>query len=248
MSLTFRTIQDPHDPQLPIFSQLMHATLADPNIVLGLDRMQEFIQKRDQEEGRRFFVGIVERDGRVIGGAVFNYSIRSNCGFSEYIVVARNYRGQGVGKLIFNERRRLLDEEARLWGHARCHGLFIEVENPDRTPPQFLEAEQETALDAWDRWRLFHRWGFQVVDVPYVQPPLAPGKHPVDYMDLLFVPWEDRARAQGRIPASWIIDTVEPIWRSWAPEEHRPHLEALIRHIEAKGPSVAIRPLFSESA
>jgi hypothetical protein len=60
---------------------------------------------------------------------------------------------------------------------------------------------------------VFEHLGFQRVNLRYVQPPLAEGKQPVDYLDLLFRPHAPRAS----LPRAWIVDTVLPIWRAWAP-------------------------------
>src|SRR5205823_622751 len=106
-----------------------------------------------------------------------------------------------------------------------CHGLFIEVDNPDRAPPEFLDAERVTALDAHERLRLFAHLGFKHVELRYVQPPLAPGKAAVDYLDLLFAPWT--SDATNTLPASWVLQTVEPIWRAWAPATYSAELERL---------------------
>ena len=39
---------------------------------------------------------------------------------------------------------------------------------------------------------------FRRVKVPYIQPPLATNKQPIDYMDLLFAAWNAQAAASGR--------------------------------------------------
>jgi hypothetical protein len=89
--------------------------------------------------------------------------------------------------------------------------------------------EAETALEGWARLRLFDHLGFRRVDVPYVQPPLAPDKQPIDYMDLLFAPWQAQAAANARIPSGWVVDTLEAIWSAWTPATAAEHL-ARLRH------------------
>jgi hypothetical protein len=82
---------------------------------------------------------------------------------------------------------------------------------------------------------VFAHLGFKLVDVRYVQPPLAQGKLAVDYLDLLFAPWT-RPRETDTIPASWVVDTVEPIWRAWAPETYSTELERLRNDLEHGDP------------
>lgn len=237
MSATTRIkhIDSPDDADLADLWALLAATFADPNIVLRLDRMQEFLAANQPGAARRFCVLVAidpTRDGAVIGGSVFSHVVRSNCGFSEYIVAERGVRRTGIGRLLFDARKKMLDTEARRLGHDACRGLFIEVEHPDRVPADFAAAEQQTALDAWERLRLFDHLGFRRVAVPYVQPALAPDKHAIDYMDLLFAPWQ--AQATARIPSSWILDTLEAIWSAWTPALAASHLEGLGQRISAK--------------
>src|SRR5215210_4128020 len=68
---------------------------------------------------------------------------------------------------------------------------------------------------ARERLRQFAHFGFRRVDLVYQQPPLGVGKEPVDYLDLLFAPWEPRILQRDRLPASLVLDTVWPIWSAW---------------------------------
>jgi len=226
----------------------MDVVFADPNTVLGRDRMQEFLAANRPGALRRFGI-LVATDptwsDAVIGGAVFSYVVRSNCGFSEYIVVDRALRGRGIGRLLFDARRDVLDRAAQRHGHAACHGLFIEVDSPDRTPADLLAAERETALDASERLLMFDHLGFRRVAVPYVQPPLAADKHDIDYLDLLFAPWQAETRATEQIPTSWILDTLDAIWSAWAPESAAAHLDRLTKVIPAD--RVALTALSAET-
>jgi len=242
-----KQIESPDDPDLARLSALMDVTFADPNIVLGLDRMQEFLAANRPGAARRFCVLVANdpvRDG-VLGGSVFSYVARSGCGFSEYIVVDRPARGMGLGRLLFDARKEVLDKEARRDGHGACYGLFIETDNPLRLPADLAAIERETAMEAWERLRLFDHLGFRRVDVAYVQPPLAPDKQPIDYLDLLFAPWRVDAPASA-IPAQWVLDTLEPIWSAWAPTLAADHLARLRQRIT--GEDVALLPTDSRAS
>jgi GNAT superfamily N-acetyltransferase len=216
----------------------MAATFADPNVVLGLDRMQEFLAANERNTERRFHV-LSARDGeQVVGLSVFSYARASNCGFSEYIVVVSTARGTGLGRKLFDRRKAILDADARQAGEQRCRGLFIEADDPRRVPPEHVTAERETAIDPVERRRIFAHLGFWRIDVPYVQPPLAAGKAAVDYLDLLFAPWDGN---QNDISAQAVLDTLRPIWGAWAPRECEDHLARLARYLG--GRSTALLPL-----
>jgi len=173
--------------------------------------MRQFLTESSE---RTFHVLVAEEAARVIGGSVFSYVPRSNCGFSEYLVLEPRARGSGMGRQLFDRRKAILDRRAAECGHTSCRGLFIEVDSPERTPPEMLEADRESSIDAYARLRIFGHLGFRKVDVPYVQPPLGPGKEAVDYLDLLFAAWDSQTDV---IPVEWILQTVEPIWASWTP-------------------------------
>jgi GNAT superfamily N-acetyltransferase len=228
-------VTDPADPRLVRLAALLNATFPDPNTVVGLDRIQEFLQANWADGPRHFCVLVAEQKGSLVGGTIFSYVVKSNCGFSEYIVVDLACRGLGLGRELFNARKATLDAHAVRHRHDQCHGLFIEVDNPERTPPDFAETERERALDAYQRLRMFDHFGFRRVDVPYVQPPLAPAKQAVEYLDLLFAPW---AFDRQRIPSDWILDTVEAIWSAWTPETFASHLAKLRSAV--RGPEVAL--------
>src|SRR5438105_4661912 len=140
----------------------MDAVFADPNTVLGLDRLQEFLAANQPDAARQFCVLVAtdpDQADAVVAGCVFSHVVRSNCGFSEYLVAHSDARGQGLGRQLFEARKAALDAEARRHGHAACYGVFIEVDNPDRTPPILAAAERETALEGWQRVSLFEHLG-----------------------------------------------------------------------------------------
>lgn len=228
-----RCVVDPEDPRLGAFAELLHATFADPDTVLELERMQEFLaaaQRQTRQPERQFSIVVAEehggdprgtsaeRGGAVLGGVAFSYVPATNCGFSEYLVTRKAQHGQGIGRRLFDARRAILDAQAGQAGQTACRGLFIEVDSPLRTPANLLEQERESAIDAETRLRIFAHLGFWRVDMTYVQPPLGEGKEPVSYLDLLFAPWSDEVRSAGRVPAEWVVGTLGPIWASWAPE------------------------------
>jgi GNAT superfamily N-acetyltransferase len=237
-----KQIERPDDPQLAEVHTLLAETLADPNTVLGLDRMREFLAANRPDGPRKFYVLVAgDPDEKIVGATIFSYVVASNCGFSEYIVTARHARGTGMGRQLVDGRKALLDAAAREPGFESCRGVFIEVDNPDRTPSDLLARERQTAIDAHERWRIFVHLGFRRLVLAYVQPALGESKAAVEYMDLMFLAWDEAARDAGRIPAAWILDTLRVIWSSWAPRTWATHHALLQAQL---GPAdVALLPL-----
>lgn len=177
--------------------------------------MREFLSAARSAAGREFRVLVAENEaGQVIGGSVFSYVPRTNCGFSEYLVLEPHRRGRGLGRELFDARLAMLDALAKANGQVRCRGLFIEVDSPTRMPAAVLEAERALGMDPEERLRIFAHFGFRRVDLPYFQPPLGPGKAPVEYLDLLFAPspWTEPV---GVLPVALILETLAPIWSAW---------------------------------
>lgn len=228
-SYRLRQVADPDDPDLAATAALLRSVFPDENTVLGLDRLREFVAA--PRSGRAFTILVgVSDEMHVVGCTVFSYVYESNCGFSEYIAVTRDTRGSGMGRALFDARRRVLDAEAERAGHATCNGLFIEADNPYRIPPELRAQERLTAMDTEDRLRMFAHLGFKRVDVTYVQPPLGVGKEAVSYLDLLFAEWLGDTQT---IPSEWVTQTVEPIWRAWAPGTHAEELHSLRARLTA---------------
>jgi hypothetical protein len=200
----------------------MDRVFADPNSVLSLERLREFLTSTAAT--RQFHVLVAQDSEVVIGGSVFSFVPGSRCGFSEYLLLDDANRGQGLGRLLFDRRKAILGERA---GPVGCRGVFIEVDNPMRTPGALVSA---SGLDALARLRLFRHLGFRRVNLRYVQPPLGPGKLPVAHMDLLFAAWQPPGA--NTIPTEWIVQTLEPIWSAWTPELAGEFLTDLRRRVQ----------------
>lgn len=241
--VTLAQIRYPGDPALAALHRLMVEVFVDPNLVFGLDRLQEFL-RGGRAPDRFFHILTVRRGQQVLGGTIFSYLPDAGCGFSEYVMLAAAARGLGLGRALFEERRRILDADAAACGQSRCAGLFIETESPVRTPPEILAEEAAVSLDPWERWRVFAHLGFRRCDCPYIHVPLGPAQEPVDYLDLLFAPWTPAG--PPAVPSARIRATLAPMWRRWAP--HR-LAEAQSRFDRLVGDrDVALFPLFQSPA
>ena len=221
------------DPRLGDVADLLQRTFADPNSVLGLDRIREFLSESAGGALRRFHVLIAAEVAslHVVGTSIFSFVARSNCGFSEYLAIDASLRKQGLARALFDRRKAILDADATLAAKGECHGLFIEVDSPWRTPPSLLALETR---DSIERLRVFSHFGCQRVDLAYVQPPLAPDKLAVEHMDLLFIPFGDAES----LPSEWLVETLEAIWSAWAPDSVATYLAELERQVTT--PTVAL--------
>src|SRR5207237_10203743 len=104
-----KRLTDPDDPDLAALATLLHEVFADPNTVLGLERLREFVAERTNE--RVFNAVVATQAERVAGCIVFSYVPASNCGFSECLAVASDLRGAGLGRGLGYARRALRDQQ-----------------------------------------------------------------------------------------------------------------------------------------
>jgi GNAT superfamily N-acetyltransferase len=216
MEIRFKEVIDPADGDVSQFASLVKASFADGNLLLSPDRISEFLAE-PRSGGRSIHLAVVKEEDRVLGGTLFSCAAATGAGFSEYMVLSPATRGKGVSRKLYGFRREILDRAARQWGFPAARGLLIEVENPWRLPHHFLEVERERAMDAVERWRYFHHMGFLLLDFKYIMPPLDDDQEPVTYLDMFFTPWMDSLALAGAIPAEFLVQTIAPTWRAWAP-------------------------------
>lgn len=219
-------VVDPQDSDLQAFSHLMRSTFADPNLVLSTAQLNRMMDERHGAD-RRLHLLLARAGSTVLGGSLFSYVPATNCGFSEYIVLSPAARGRGLARRIFAHRLAILRAEAQDCGRPGPAGLFVEVANPGRVSAQLKDAERRLGVDTAVRWQIMHHFGFRRVEVPYSPPP-GPGDL-VLYLDLLFLPLDPAVAAAGRLSAQQILDTLAPIWRSWAPATYAGYLAELGR-------------------
>ncbi len=167
----------------------------------------------------------------VLGGIVFEYYRKSSTGLLSYLVVAPAERRQGVGRGLVERAREILEEAARTEGRG-LRAVFAETEKPESSEDAAVRAATLARLEA------LRALGGKWIDVPYVQPPLAPGQPPAENLLLLAFPTgsadalsADRATVLGFLEE--LYDALA--WTSDGGEELRRMRDGLARLDEAYG-------------
>jgi hypothetical protein len=173
--------------------------------------------------GQRLNVLLVaERDGQVVGGAFFHAFRATRTGFSSFLGVAREARGQSVARRLHAARFEAL--ERVLAGPVA--GVFIDVVSPARMPREEIEREHAVGSDPCARRRAFQRLGFRQVDVRYEQPVGGPDGGAVTILDLLYCP----RSAADTVPTHLVTETMRAYWTPWlGSEAARRHARELER-------------------
>jgi hypothetical protein len=165
---------------------------------------------------------------------LFHFLRSTNVGFSSYLAVDQDFRGQGLARKLHQARFEVLDEISGI----KVEGLFIDVVNPARLSSAELESEHSVGSDPSTRLKAFSSLGFKRVDVRYEQPVGGENGGAVTNMDLLFCPRD----AATSIPTSLVVDTMKTYWTPWLGAKMAV-LESKKLESRAAGQEIALLPL-----
>jgi GNAT superfamily N-acetyltransferase len=213
-----REVQDPHDAAIAGFGDMQDAAYFAPETLIPARYIPQLLTGHG-EPARHNFLLVAELDGRVVGGTLFHWLATAGVGFSSFMGLTRELRGQGIGRRLHDQRFAVLDRAAGV----RVPGVFIDVVSPMRMPVADRERERSVGSDPWDRRRVFAHLGFRQVDIRYQQPIGGPDGGPVTILDLLFCPREPAET----ISTALVAATMEAYWSGWMGERaaHRYALE-----------------------
>jgi len=237
--ITVREVSDPTDLAIPQFGRLQQSVYYAPETLIPAQYIPNML---GAPSGPRLNVLLVAEDdaGRVIGGALFHAFREPLTGFSSFLGVSRDHRGQGVARMLHTARFAALD---RVLG-TETRGVFIDVVSPARLPTEELAREQALGSHPCDRRRAFQALGFRQVGVRYEQPVGGPNGGPVTILDLLYCP----RHAADSVPTDRVVETMRAYWAPWlGPARTSRHADEL-RARAANRPSLALLPADADCA
>jgi GNAT superfamily N-acetyltransferase len=200
-----RRITTTDDPAIASFGALQERTYFEPDMLIPASIIGQMLGWSNLD--RQNVLLVLEEAGRVVAGTLFHYLRQINVGFSSYLVVDQDFRGQGLARQLHQARFRVLDEISG----EMVKGLFIDVVNPARLSKPELELEHSVGSDPSTRLKAFASLGFKRVDVRYEQPVGGENGGAVTNMDLLFCPRD----AAISIPTSLVTETMRTYWTPW---------------------------------
>lgn len=201
------------------------AEFPDPDERESLANMRRYLRLKAQGwyGPNNYHILIAELGGAPVGGAVFDYLAEPNAGVIEFLFVAADRRIRGVGRALLDETLRLLRQDARERRGKRLAAVVAEMNDPFRRP------ETPDNLDPFVRAAIWGRWGFGVLDFPYVQPALSARQARVEGLVLI-------ARTLGAprsaVSSAWVARTVGEYLR-WAMRIEQPGDNADYREMSA---------------
>jgi GNAT superfamily N-acetyltransferase len=203
--LELRRITAINDPAIASFGQLQNRTYFEPDMLIPASIIGQMLEWSNAD--RQNILLVLEDSGRTVAGTLFHYLRHTNMGFSSYLAVDQDFRGQGLARRLHQARFAVLDEIAG----GKVEGLFIDVVNPARLSNSELELEHSVGSDPSARLNAFSSLGFRRVDVRYEQPVGGENGGAVTNMDLLFCPRD----AATSIPTRLVVETMRTYWTPW---------------------------------
>lgn len=203
--IQIRQITNPLDPAIGKFGKLQRQVYFEADMLIPPTVIRAILGLG--VAGRSNFLVVAEEAGEVLGGTFFHYLKQPNSGFSSFMGIAVQARGQGITRKLHQARFEVLDKAA---GGA-VNGIFIDVVDPERMSAEELEEERQVNSDPVHRRQAFQALGFRKVNLRYEQPVGGPGGGPVTNMDLLYCP-----RQPGdSIPTALVLETMQAYWSPW---------------------------------
>lgn len=161
------------------YDSIYATSFTDPNERESLTRIRRFLRLKARGwYGRNtYHVFVLHEGGRPRAGLVCDYLHAARMGVIEFLAVDDRVRNRGYGRRLLDYAEAALRADAARAG-AVCRGIAAEVEDPARL------VRSSADMDPVQRLRVWNRWGYRIIDFPYVQPRLSPGREPVSHLFL----------------------------------------------------------------
>ena len=157
----------------------------DPDERESLANMETYLRVRKPKGWygkNNYHIIVAELAGRTAALCVADYVADANVGIIEFLVVVPEVRGFGLGHQMMDYIESLFVADARRAHGTHLRGIVAEMNDP------FRAALLDDNMDPFDRALLWHGWGFRLLDMPYVQPPLSEAQGPVECLVLIARP------------------------------------------------------------
>jgi GNAT superfamily N-acetyltransferase len=153
----------------------------DPNERESLENMEQYLnlKERGWYGKNNYHIVIATQAEQYIGGVVADFLAEANTGVIEFIFVLPQFRQQGIGKTLLTDIESRLVADAQIFLGIDLDCIVAEMNDP------FQPSEVEDNLNPVRRSRLWDKWGYGVLDFPYIQPALSEEQQPVFNLLLL---------------------------------------------------------------
>jgi hypothetical protein len=218
------------------------AEFPDPNERESLKNIQDSLRKKETHEygANNYHVLIaVDGDGAPVGGSICDYFHKPNAGVIEYILVKPGLRKSGLGSQLLHTTESILANDAlNNRGTDGLDWVVAEVDDP------YLTRVEAQAFDPFARARIWDRWGYRILDFPYIQPALSKAQQPLYNLKLMVKPFGNRFT--DTVPAGdvrqLLLDYIRLAMRKKHPE-NEPGFVKMNSFLSSEAQQIALLPV-----
>ena len=152
------------------YDNIYVAEFPDPNERESYANIVTYLRAAGSRESG-YHVVLAIAGGSPAGCTITDYFASSNTGVIEFLVVAPEMRGRGIGSQLLRDAEERLSADAEQRGHTLAF-IAAEINDP------FESACTPDNVDPFERARWWGRRGYEKLGFPYVQPALSPQQQP----------------------------------------------------------------------
>ena len=132
------------------------------------DNLLGYLKQAKDQEDYTYHIILLKDNNTVIGGAIFDYFKRTNCGIIEFLAVRKDLQSGGIGTHIFKKIQLMLSFQANKFNKDNVDNIFCEIDSP------------EHSTDSVKKYLYFwNKNNFRHIDFAYLQPALSQEKNTV---------------------------------------------------------------------
>lgn len=177
----------------------------DPNERESVENMKQYLLLKvgGWYQNNNYHILLYLDNATPVAGAIIDYLAEPNVGVIEFLVVSSSLRRSGLGTQLLRWAEGVLNDDSR---RAGCHGwtyIVAEMNDPFKS---HAVVDVVDSMDPFERSLIWHRWGFQKIRFPYIQPSLSREQIPV--RNLLLMCKAGPSSAPGVIPSGTLRNTI----------------------------------------
>ena len=239
--------QTDHEMLRRFYSECLVPAFPDPDERESLENIQKYLwlKQRGELGANNYHVLVVLDGDAVVAGSVSAYLEKPSAGAIEYLFVNPEQRGKGLANHLLEATEHTLAADAESARRA-IELIIAEIQDPFRTP------RSGAAFDPFKRAAIWHRWGYRVMDFPYVQRALTPQQATVD--TLLLITRTFSAEFEQSIPPDRVLTVLHEYLR-WVMQipvpREEPTFAAMAEHlsgVDGPIPLIALSDYVSDDA
>lgn len=172
----------------------------DPNERETLENMLSSLRMNSEDNNANKYHIIIAKNlsGTIVGGAIFDYYIKTNSGVIEFISVGSSFQSMGIGSFLYNTIYEKLNQDAKKNSKINISNIFCEIEDPSTL-------EKNASRKYYEFWK---KYGFKKLNFNYIQPSLDDNKSVVDTLWFITHTINNPDNSSSSVPSDTVLNTI----------------------------------------